>query len=112
MLFPFGHLAWSCYRATLLVQVAPNRIQDVGDALSRHPQTSWVAAIPGSANIAAAVTFRDAQELFRYVTDEAGALPGILHVEILPILTRLKQADTRVVDGRLARPSTARVRAA
>lgn len=76
MLFPFGHLAWSCYRPTLLVQVAPNRIQDVGDALSGHPQTSWVAAITGSANIAAAVTFRDSQELFRYVTDEAVPCQG------------------------------------
>ncbi|WP_332879884.1 Lrp/AsnC family transcriptional regulator [Kineosporia rhizophila] len=91
--------------ATLLLQVAPRHIRKVGEALAGRPWTSWVAAITGPANIAAAVTCRDTDQLFRFVTDDVGRLPGIIHVEILPVLTRLKQADTRVIDGRLEWPA-------
>ncbi|MFJ2173339.1 Lrp/AsnC family transcriptional regulator [Streptomyces sp. NPDC101062] len=87
--------------ATLLLQVSPDLIVAVCEALSSHRQTSWVAAITGSANIAAAVTCRDSFELFSYVTEQVGGLPGVIHVEIVPLLSRLKQAATRVADGRL-----------
>ncbi|MCX4816475.1 Lrp/AsnC family transcriptional regulator [Streptomyces sp. NBC_01239] len=97
MLEAFGYRV----SATLLLQVSPNRIVTVCESLSSHRQTSWVAAVTGSANVAASVTCRDSVELFRYVTEQAGTLPGVLHVEIVPLLARLKQAATRVADGRL-----------
>lgn len=89
--------------AMLLIQVSPNRIATVCEALSVHRQTSWVAAVTGSANVVAAVTCRDSIELFSYITEQLGSLPGVIHVEVVPLLSRLKQAATRVVDGRLAR---------
>lgn len=67
-----------------------------------------MAAITGSANIVAAVTCRDARRLFAFVTDRVGGLPGIIHVEIPPILSRRKQAGTQVLDGRLERPEPGR----
>jgi DNA-binding Lrp family transcriptional regulator len=85
--------------ATLLLQVAPNLIVPVCEALSSHRQTSWVAAVTGSANVVAAVTCRDSAELFTYVTEQLGGLPGVLHVEAVPLLTRLKQSATRVSNG-------------
>ncbi|MFE7077694.1 Lrp/AsnC family transcriptional regulator [Streptomyces sp. NPDC057620] len=97
MLEAFGYRT----SATLLLQVSPDRIVMVCEALSAHQQTSWVAAITGSANILAAVTCRDSLELFSYVTERLGPLPGVTHVEVVPLLSRLKQAATRVVGGRL-----------
>ncbi|KUN59529.1 Lrp/AsnC family transcriptional regulator [Streptomyces griseorubiginosus] len=97
MLEAFGYRV----SATLLLQVSPNLIVTVCEALSSHRQTSWVAAITGSANIVAAVTCRDSVELFSYVTEQLGGLPGVIHVEAVPLLSRLKQAATRVADGRL-----------
>jgi DNA-binding Lrp family transcriptional regulator len=87
--------------ATLLLQVSPDLIVTVCEALSSHRQTSWVAAVTGSANVVAAVTCRDSNELFGYVTEQVGGLAGVIHVEIVPLLSRLKQAATRVVGGRL-----------
>jgi DNA-binding Lrp family transcriptional regulator len=87
--------------ATLLIQVTPKLIVAVCEALSAHRQTSWVAAVTGSANVVAAVTCRDSSELFGYVTEQLGSLPGVIHVEVVPLLSRLKQAATQVVDGRL-----------
>lgn len=86
--------------AHLFLQVAPNRITAVCEALSTHPHTSWVAAITGSANVMAAVTCRNYNDLFAYVTEQVGPLDGVIHLEILPVLTRLKQADTRIENAR------------
>ncbi len=86
--------------AHLFLQVAPDRIAAVCETLSTHPHTSWVAAITGSANVMAAVTCRSSDDLFIYVTEQVGPLDGVLHLEILPVLTRLKQADTRIENGR------------
>jgi DNA-binding Lrp family transcriptional regulator len=97
LLEPFGFTT----SAHLFLQVAPGRIVAVGEALSAHRLTSWVAAISGSANIMAAVTCRTGNDLFAYVTEEVGALDGVLHVETVPLLTRLKQASTRVTGDRL-----------
>jgi DNA-binding Lrp family transcriptional regulator len=97
MLEAFGYRT----SATLLLQVSPSLIVTVCEALSSHPQTSWVAAVTGSANIVAAVTCRDSTELFSYVTEQLGSLPGVTHAEVVPVLTRLKQAATRVAHSRL-----------
>jgi hypothetical protein len=97
LLEPFGFRT----SAQLLLQVAPSRIAAVCEALSAHRFTSWVAAVTGPANVTAAVSCRDSNELFAYVTEQAGTLDGVTGVEIVPVLTRLKQADTRVIGGRL-----------
>lgn len=97
LLEPFGFTT----SAYLFLQVAPDRIVAVCEALAGHRLTSWVAAISGSANVMAAVTCRTTNDLFVYVTEQIGALAGVTHVETLPVLTRLKQADTRVTGGRL-----------
>ncbi|MEV1026829.1 Lrp/AsnC family transcriptional regulator [Streptomyces sp. NPDC050264] len=97
MLEAFGYRT----SATLLLQVAPSLIVTVCEALAAHRHTSWVAAVTGSANIVAAVTCRDSVELFSYVTEQLGSLPGVTHAEVVPVLSRLKQATTRVAAGRL-----------
>lgn len=97
LLEPFGFAT----SAQLMLQVAPSRIVSVCEALSAHRLTSWVAAVTGSATVTAAVSCRDSNELFAYVTEQAGPLDGVTHVEILPVLARLKQASTRVIGGRL-----------
>jgi len=99
LLEPFGFTT----SAHLFLRVAPGRIVAVCEALSAHRLTSWVAAISGSANVMAAVTGRTGNDLFAYVTEQVGALDGVWHVETLPLLTRLKQANTRVTRGRLER---------
>ena len=99
LLEPFGFAT----SAQLLLQVTPNRIAAVCEALSAHRFTSWVAAVTGPASVLASVSCRNSNELFAYVTEQAGTLDGVTHVEIVPVLTRLKQAGTRVIGGRLKR---------
>ena len=72
--------------------------------LAEHPQTPFVAAVSGRANLVASVTCRSLDELYRYVTDRLGVLEGVQTVEVQPIVQRIKQAGTLVDGDRLAAP--------
>ena len=67
---------------------------------------SWVsehlaAAITGSANLLVTVTCRTLEDLYHFVTAKVGALDAVRQADVVPVLHRLKQAGTRLHDGRL-----------
>ncbi|MFC1406271.1 MULTISPECIES: Lrp/AsnC family transcriptional regulator [Streptacidiphilus] len=88
--------------AYLWLTVNPGGLRATGEALSRHPETTFAAAVTGSANLLVTVTCRTMDDLYTYVTDKVGVLPAITQVDVVPVLHRLKQAGTRVHQGRLA----------
>ncbi len=87
--------------AYLWLTVAPGELEATGAALAVRPGTTFAAAVTGTANLLVAVTCRDADALYAYVTTEVGVLPAVRQVEVVPVLHRLKQAGARVQDGRL-----------
>lgn len=87
--------------AYLWLTVAPGRLNATGEALSAHPETTFAAAVTGSANLLVTVTCRTMDDLYSYVTTKVGALDAVHQVDVVPVLHRLKQAGTRLHDGRL-----------
>ncbi|MGW1210379.1 Lrp/AsnC family transcriptional regulator [Streptomyces sp. NPDC002499] len=87
--------------AYLWLTVAPGRLNATGETLSAHPETTFAAAVTGSANLLVTVTCRTMDDLFAYVTTKVGALDAVRQVDVVPVLHRLKQAGTRLRDGRL-----------
>ncbi|MFF6985066.1 AsnC family transcriptional regulator [Streptomyces sp. NPDC010273] len=87
--------------AYLWLTVAPGRLNATGEALSAHPETTFAAAVTGSANLLVTVTCRTMDDLHSYVTTRVGALDAVHQVDVVPVLHRLKQAGTRLHDGRL-----------
>jgi DNA-binding Lrp family transcriptional regulator len=90
--------------AYLWLTVPPARLHETCTALSAHPETPFVAAISGRANVVASVTCRSLSDLYRYVTDRVGLIDGVQSFEVSPTLRRLKQAGTLVDGDRLAVP--------
>lgn len=88
--------------AYLWLTVNPGALKSTGEALSRHPETTFAAAVTGSANLLATVTCRTTDDLYAYLTDTVGVLPAVTQVDVVPVLHRLKQAGTRIRQGRLA----------
>jgi DNA-binding Lrp family transcriptional regulator len=88
--------------AYLWLTVTPGDLHQTGQALSLHPETMFSAAVTGAANLLVTVTCRDLAALYAFVTTKVGTLPAVRQVEIVPVLHRLKQAGTRVRDGRLS----------
>jgi DNA-binding Lrp family transcriptional regulator len=87
--------------AYLWLTVAPADLAVTGEALSRYPETSFAAAVTGAENLMIAVTCRDADALYSYVTTKVGSLAAVRQAEIVPVLRRVKQAGTQVRGGRL-----------
>ncbi len=94
---PFGFHA----RAYLWCRVAPGEFAATGEALSRHPETTFVAAVTGASNLLSVVACRGSADLYNYVTTKVGALPAIREVEIVPTLRRVKHAVSLIRGGRL-----------
>ncbi|MFF4895071.1 Lrp/AsnC family transcriptional regulator [Streptomyces sp. NPDC001068] len=87
--------------AYLWLTVGPGQLHATGEALSRHPGTTFAAAVTGSANLLVTVTCRTMDDLYAYVTDTVGTLSAVTRVDVVPVLHRLKQAGTRIHQGRL-----------
>nr|BFE60795.1 Lrp/AsnC family transcriptional regulator [Dactylosporangium thailandense] len=83
--------------AMLWLTVAPSALTPVTRALASHPQIGYAAAITGPANISATVLCRDLDELYDYLADRVGALPGVTAAETSPVVRRLKGAGTLLV---------------
>jgi DNA-binding Lrp family transcriptional regulator len=90
--------------ATVWMTVAPGRLHDVGRRVGSMSATAHVAALSGPSNLTASVVCRDTAELYRFVTDGLGALPGIERTEVSPTMRRVKQASLVMEGRRLPRP--------
>jgi DNA-binding Lrp family transcriptional regulator len=91
--------------ATLYLEVTPSRVPAVGKLLAAHPETAFVAAVGGSANVVAAIRCRDVSEIYEYVTVTLGRIGGIEHVEVSTVSRTIKHA--RLITDEKATASTA-----
>jgi DNA-binding Lrp family transcriptional regulator len=94
--------------AYLWLTVEPACLAAAGEQVAAHQEVPFAAAITGPANLVAAVVCRDTEDLYRYLTTEVSAIPGVRQLEVSPILRRAKQAGSRMSGPRLAHPAPAR----
>lgn len=99
----FGYEA----EATLVLTVPPARLAEVGAAVAGHPEVAFAAAVTGAASLMAVAVCRDTEELYTYLTERIGAVPGIQQVEVIPALRSIKRAGMLVEGGRLVDPPPA-----
>ncbi|MFI0737327.1 Lrp/AsnC family transcriptional regulator [Streptomyces sp. NPDC021100] len=80
------------FRSLLWLNVEPSRIEEVGRALSAHPEVAFAAAITGDANVHVSITTPDVTAFYRYLTGPVAALPGILGTGSAPVHRTVKGA--------------------
>jgi len=91
----FETMAW------VWMTVAPAHLDEVGHRVAQLPETAFAAALSGPTNVMASVITRDTDGLYRYVTEQLGALPGIERADVAPVFRRVKQAGSIVSGTRL-----------
>ena len=79
-------------RAMLWLSVRPDRLAAAGEALGGHPETAYVAATTGPANLYAAVLSASTQALYEYLTTQIALLPGLNQVETIPVVRTVKRS--------------------
>jgi DNA-binding Lrp family transcriptional regulator len=85
--FGFRSTVW------LWLSVPPSHLAAVGTALAKFPEVAYAAATTGPANLAACAVCRSQEEVYEFLTNKVGALPGVERVETAPIIRTVKQAS-------------------
>ncbi|WP_432884847.1 Lrp/AsnC family transcriptional regulator [Kribbella sp. CA-245084] len=80
--------------AILWMSVAPSALTTVADALTQHPEIAYAAAVTGRTNLFGFVVCADPDALYDYLSERIGTLPGITHIETVPLTTTVKRAGT------------------
>ncbi|MFI8437969.1 Lrp/AsnC family transcriptional regulator [Streptomyces sp. NPDC079020] len=73
------------------LNVTPAHLRIVGEALATHPQIAFAAAVTGTSNLVANGIFRDPSDLYDYIDQRIGPLPGIQSIETAPTLREVKR---------------------
>ncbi len=67
--------------ALCFITVEPDRVNDVGSQIARLPQARTVYSVTGQLDIVAIIEVSDIDDVAGVVTDQIGALDGIISTE-------------------------------
>ncbi|ACQ78565.1 transcriptional regulator, AsnC family [Beutenbergia cavernae DSM 12333] len=87
--------------AFIWLRVAPSRLEAAGRALAAHPNVLNIAATTGQPNLCGEVAVGGDEELYTFLTDDVGSLPGVMAVDVSDGLDVIKRASL-VFDERAA----------
>ena len=85
--FGFRSTVW------MWLSVPPSQLASVGSELAKFPEVAYAIATTGPANLAACAVCRSQEELYEFLTDKVGALPGVERLETAPVIRTVKQAS-------------------
>src|ERR1700761_506718 len=85
-------------RGMVWLTVNPAQLGAAGAAMAGHPETAYVAATTGAANLYASVLSPSTEALYDYLTTSVAQLPGLSGVETILVMRTVKRS------GLLARP--------
>ncbi|MEV6633186.1 Lrp/AsnC family transcriptional regulator [Actinoplanes sp. NPDC051470] len=75
--------------------VPPGHLARTGAAIAAHPEVVFCAATTGPTNLLVSAVLRDDHDLYRYLTEDLGALPLIGEVQTAPVIRVVKRAGRR-----------------
>jgi Lrp/AsnC family transcriptional regulator, regulator for asnA, asnC and gidA len=73
--------------ADVFIEVDPDKIEEIAEVISDSEMVSYLAYSTGNSDISIQVFARSNNELFRFVTDCVGKIPGVrkTHTSFVPI---------------------------
>jgi len=76
--------------ADVMIEVEPGHIQEVAGKLREYECVSYVACSTGDRDVSIQVVARDNAELYRFVTDVVGKVPGVRRTEtyLVPVILK------------------------
>jgi DNA-binding Lrp family transcriptional regulator len=78
------------------LSVEPAELENVGAQLAKHPSTQYVSATTGRFNLCLHGVLPGYGDLYQYLTDVVGALPGVLAADMTLQARTLKRAYVRI----------------
>ncbi|NOQ39741.1 MAG: winged helix-turn-helix transcriptional regulator [Anaerolineales bacterium] len=76
--------------ADVFIEVEPGNIRAVAETLAEFPQISYFALVTGETDIIISVRSQNINELFDFVIETIGKIPGVRHTKTYPLPLNLK----------------------
>ncbi len=80
--------------ADVFVEVEPGRVREVAQKAAEFPQTSYVACATGESDVSISLRVRSIDELFDFVTEKLGKIPGVRRTQSYLLPLKIKDMDT------------------
>lgn len=80
--------------ADVFIDVEPGHVREVAEQVAEFPQVSYAACAAGESDVSISLRVRSIQELFDFVNEKIGKIPGVRRTQsyILPI--KIKDFDS------------------
>ena len=80
--------------ADVFIKVDPGKLRIVAESLAKFPQISYLACATGDTDIIISVRARSIDELYSFVIEVLGKIPGVHHTETYPLPINIKSSAT------------------
>jgi Lrp/AsnC family transcriptional regulator for asnA, asnC and gidA len=80
--------------ADVYVEVEPGRVREVAERLARFPQATYVACATGDSDVSISLRVRTIEELFHFVDQKLGKIPGVRRTQSYILPLKIKDLDT------------------
>jgi Lrp/AsnC family transcriptional regulator for asnA, asnC and gidA len=80
--------------ADVLIEVEPGYVREVAETVAGFPQVSYVACATGDTDVSISLRVRTNEELFDFVTEQLGRIPGVRRTQTHLLPVKLKDVDT------------------
>ena len=85
--------------ADVFVEVEPGLVRDVAEQSANFPQVSYVACSTGECDVSISLRVRNIEELFDFVTEKLGKIPGVRRTQSFLLPVKIKDLDTWLPPG-------------
>jgi Lrp/AsnC family transcriptional regulator for asnA, asnC and gidA len=79
-----------CVLADVFIEVEPGKVTDVANQLGNFPQISSIALATGDTDIIISIRAKEIEELFDFVLETIGKIPGVRHTNTFPLPVKIK----------------------
>jgi len=83
-----------CVLADVFIEVEPGELRNVAGVLSDYPQISYIALATGDTDIIISVRAKEIDELYNFVIETIGKIPGVRHTKTFPLPLNIKDITT------------------
>jgi Lrp/AsnC family transcriptional regulator for asnA, asnC and gidA len=80
--------------ADVFVEVEPGRVREVANHAAQFPQSSYVACATGESDVSISLRLRSIEELFDFVAEKLGKIPGVRRTQSILLPLKIKDLDT------------------
>jgi Lrp/AsnC family transcriptional regulator for asnA, asnC and gidA len=85
--------------ADVFVEVEPGHVREVAELAATFPQVSYLACSTGECDVSISLRVRSIEELFDFVTEKLGKIPGVRRTQSFLLPVKIKDLDTWLPPG-------------